>query len=57
MNEHTGGATTRPSITGLLADQRAPSALITAHLPAVLVGGPIAKHGNPIAAELGDMGR
>ena len=24
---------------------------------AVLVGGPIAKHGSPIAPELGDMGR
>jgi hypothetical protein len=26
-------------------------------LTAVLVGGPIAKHGSPVAAELGDMGR
>ena len=26
-------------------------------LTAVLVGGPIAKHGSPIAPELGDMGR
>lgn len=29
---------------------------ITAHRAFVLVGGPIARHGNPIAAELGDMG-
>jgi hypothetical protein len=26
-----------------------------ARIPAVLVGGPIAKHGSPIAAELGDI--
>ena len=26
-------------------------------LTAVLVGGPIARHGSPIAPELGDMGR
>jgi len=28
-----------------------------ARRPDVLVGGPIAKHGSPIAPELGDMGR
>src|SRR5712691_12775660 len=28
-----------------------------ARVPAVLVGGPIARHSSPIAPELGDMGR
>jgi hypothetical protein len=35
-----------------------PQALEWTHARSVdLVGGPIAKHGSPIAAELGDMGR
>ena len=34
-----------------------PLDVVIAHIAAVLVGGPIAKHSSPIAPELGDMGR